>query len=304
MRATLTGACTAFLLGIGDAQSSEGLSFKNDISLRFDDRSSRPSRWQYRLRNHTAYDFAANWSVHGFLVTGDEFASSHNTLDSSDGQDFYLRRLYVRRENAQGKQELGVIPTYKGRVSSTGLSKDGWISGFRQVSNLEKGQLELVVGELARIDQPSVFNRFDSFDYFELEYSHRFNPSHSAEFSLDRLFGANFVRTEYRYETTGETVLAGEIIHRLDNQESKLVLSLEQMFNLGNYPLESFLVYAYVDEDFGERAELTEDFIGFGHAISAELTSAEAFYQGFKWFAKFEANQDQSRWQLGIKAKL
>ena len=36
-----------------------------------------------------------------------------------------------------GKTELGIIPTYKGRVSSTGLSKDGWITGIRHVRKLQ-----------------------------------------------------------------------------------------------------------------------------------------------------------------------
>ena len=118
------------LLVISPTYSVE-LKAKVDTQLRFDDRSGRDERYQYRVRFYPSiiFDDDKMWSFNFFAATGGDFSSSHNTFSDADVDPFYLRRAYLRHENAQGKTEIGILPTYKGRVSSTGLSKDGWIAG-------------------------------------------------------------------------------------------------------------------------------------------------------------------------------
>ncbi len=82
-----------------------------------DNRSNRPSREQYRLRYYPSLAITSAWSVNSFVVTGDDFSSSHNTFGSDNTDYLYARRLYLRHETDSGKTELGVIPTYKGRVA-------------------------------------------------------------------------------------------------------------------------------------------------------------------------------------------
>lgn len=70
-------------------------------------------------------------SIHLFVATGDDFTSLNNTF--GDSNDLNVRRLFYRIENKRGKIEIGSIPPFKGRVSSTGLSGDGWIKGVRGI---------------------------------------------------------------------------------------------------------------------------------------------------------------------------
>lgn len=96
-----------------------------------------------------------------FAAKGNDFSSSHNTLDDGQADLFYIRRLYLRHQNANGKTEIGILPTYKGRVSSTGLSKDGRIAGLRHVANLRYGKFEVVLGELADTQASRALNAPD-----------------------------------------------------------------------------------------------------------------------------------------------
>jgi len=132
--------------------------------------------------------FNENWSAHGFLVTGDDFGSSHNTIDDGSADYFYMRRFYVRHENANGKTELGIIPTYKGAVSSSGLSKDGWIKRVRHVvRNKNQGAFEVELGQLDNLSPNSAIKLVDDLNYIELEYTSALSEQWSCELSLERM---------------------------------------------------------------------------------------------------------------------
>lgn len=281
----------------------KNLDSKTDLSVRADDRSGRTVRYQYRARIYRAYHFDQHdrWSINGFAVTGDEFSSSHNTLDDGEADYFHFRRLYIRRNNQMGKTEFGYIPTYKGRVSSTGLSKDGWIAGLRHVHSLSQGQFEVVVGELSNTDKPDPIGKPENLDYVELEYSSQDGKYFNYEMSLERMLESNFIRGEVRYPINPETNLAFEVIERLDNNKSKVVIGAESNLTLFNRPVELFGYYSYVSEGFGPRAELTEDFLSTGHGIAMELEGELSQSQNLDWFMKFEAYQGSTRFQLGLK---
>lgn len=276
---------------------------KLDVQLRADDRSSRDIRYQYRLRYYPQLQFDDTWSVNGFAVTGDDFGSSHNTIDDGRADYLYLRRLFVRHEGDYGKTELGVIPTFKGRVSSSGLSKDGWIKGVRHVRALGDNNLEIVMGQLTSLDPSRALNAPEDLDYIEIEYSASISDKWSYEVSAERMTQANFVRSELRYSLASNTIIFGEIVTRVDESKVKTVLGLEGEFMLQDYPLEYFAHYSYVSEGFGLRAELTEDFLGTGNGFSGEL-SGDIPNSHFDWFARFDAVSEQTRVLLGIKWSL
>lgn len=279
---------------------------KTDISFRSDFRHEKSPRYQYRIRWYPQLKLTnSDWSLHGMMVTGDEFASSYNTVGSDENHSFKLRRLFARHQHQDGKTELGVIPTYKGRVSSTGLSKDGWIMGGRHVYNWSPlTKLEIVVGELGHINDPNALQAPDKLNYVELELSSTIDEDWSYELGLERVIDGNFARGEVRYLVTQKHTLAIELINRLDNNESKVVLSMEGHWPFATSVIEYFAYYSYVGTDFGLRAELTEDFVDVGHSFTFELEGELVREHNLQWFSKFEANEGRSRFQLGLKFKL
>lgn len=285
---------------------AQSLSADLDFSTRTDFRTDKEPRYQYRVRFYPQFNFSdKRWSVNGFAVTGDEFSSSYNTFGADENHRFHLRRLFVRHQSEYGKTELGAIPTYKGRVSSTGLSKDGWITGMRYVRNISsKTQLEGVIGELAHTQNPDVFQSFDKIDYFELELSTQLSPTLGYELGLERMLEQNFMRGELRYQLSGKQIIALELINRVDNNHFKTVLSMEGHWQVYDYETDYFLYYSYVDAEFGDRAELTEDFVDFGHALTFELEGELLPKWHLDWFSKVEVNEGQKRFQLGMKFKI
>jgi hypothetical protein len=276
--------------------------FKNkfDLSTRYDNRTDRPSREQYRVRLYSGYHFDNTWSVHGFAITGDEFSSSYNTFGEEN--DFNIRRLYVRHQEGPYKSEFGVIPTYKGRVSSTGLSKDGWIAGGRFVNYFDTiGTVELVVGEISNIESPDAIGFIRKVNYVELELTSEINQSWDYELGLDRILDGNFARAEVRYKPDNKSNIALEIINRLDNSSSSAILSHSNTIHILGYPLELFVFYSYVSNEFGPRAELTEDFINTGNAIQLELEGK--IIDNLEWFLKAGSYEEQDRFQLGVTFK-
>lgn len=285
--------------------SKAPLQVKGDINLRVDHRTLTHNRYQYRLRQFIQQPLENNWSAHGFISTGNRFSSSHNTLSHSSNQKLNLRRLYLRHQDESGKTELGVIPTYKGRVSSTGLSKHGWISGVRQVFQRQSGQIEWVGGYLAD-HAPGIFRQLKGPNYFEVEYSSHFADNWSFEVAAEHMVSDNFIRGEVRYMRAPQMYYSFEVVHRPDNNQSKLVLSAELPTpELSHSALFSnsklFAYYSYVGQEFGARAALTEDFIGFGHGLSLELKGNVSLVKDLGWFLKSEFYSKQNRYQAGLK---
>lgn len=130
---------------------TKGFTFtaKQSGEFRFDDKTGRGSRVQYRYRLSTDLQLLEHTSIGGHVATGSSFDSSHRTFGETNA--VYLRRLFLRHEKDDYRYELGVIPTFKGYVSASGLDKDGFIKGGRVVKSFSSGnQLEFVVGELEK----------------------------------------------------------------------------------------------------------------------------------------------------------
>lgn len=277
---------------------------KLDLQFRFDDRSNRDVRYQYRARYYPQFSLNDSWSAHAFAVTGDEFSSSHNTFDDGQADYFYMRRFYARHKGDYGKTEIGYIPPFKGRVSSTGLSKDGWVAGVRHVRQLgSNNQIEFVLGQLDNLDPAQALDVPEQVDYIEIEYSARMDERSSYEFSFERITQGNYLRTEYRYRLQDEAVIFAELVKRFDRSRAKVVVGLDKAFTIAGYSLESFSYYAYVSEDYGQRANLIEDFLGTGHGISTELSGDTAVPQ-LGWFVRYDLVETRSRLLAGIKLSL
>ena len=285
---------------------SPSFSQKLDIQVRYDERSNRPSREQYRLRYYPSVALTSAWSLNSFVVTGDDFSSSHNTFGSDNTDYLYARRLYLRHENNYGKTELGIIPTYKGRVSSTGLSKDGWITGVRHVRQLaDDTAIEVVVGQLANAEASEAFSVGGEDAYFEVEYSAKMGQRHSYEASFEKMLGGTFARAEYRFRVNDEDTAFVELVQRTDESAAKLVVGASGEFAANtfstSYPIEYFAYYSYIDSSFGERAELIEDFLGTGHGGSLELSSVLSKKHDVVWFVRADVVDSVSRLLAGVK---
>ena len=296
------GVCTSLQASnSSDSLETTGYAQKIDIQLRLDDRSSRDLRSQYRLRFYPSLHLSDGWSLNGFIVTGDDFASSHNTLFDGSADYAYLRRFYLTKKSMWGKAEIGVIPTYKGRVSSTGLAKDGWIQGGRYVYNLPKNSaFEIVLGDLNQLNPNQALKFPNTLNYIEVEYSALVGSKHSYELSLEHMLQSDYARAEYRYQWLTESTLFIEWVQRLDIQRSKVVLGLSgQLNSKSQQSYEYFMYYSHVDVDFGQRAELTEDYLGSGHGISVELEGQ--LVKQVDWFLRVDVVGNTERLLSGIK---
>ncbi|TPV59288.1 hypothetical protein FJ444_08430 [Aestuariibacter sp. GS-14] len=274
-----------------------------DAQIRYDNRSNRDDRVQYRLRYYPQITLSENWNLNSFVVTGDDFASSHNTFGESDSQELAVRRFYVTHSFEGGKVEFGVIPTYKGRVSSTGLSKDGWIQGVRYVTSLQPNhKIEFVTGNLSNTDPNKALSVQNDLNYFELEYSASLNEKHAFELGVERITAGNYIRGEWRYAQSGEQTWSIEYVRRVDEAQNKLVIGTETAFSVQGYSLDLHAFYAYVSEGFGFRAELTEDYLGTGHGGSVVI-SGNLNIGGLDWFSRVDVVGNTKRLLLGIKRK-
>jgi hypothetical protein len=295
----------SFLIAMSSHAVSSDSLFNNKLEtqLRFDDRSNRDHRFQYRVRAYSAFSIPdTSWTINAFAVTGDEFSSSHNTIDSDVSNYFYLRRIYFRHTGSLGsKTEIGVIPTYKGRVSSSGLAKDGWIKGARHVYAYDSAtKFEVVIGELEDDNASTALDGLRKLNYVELEMSSQINDYSSYEVSLERMTDANFARAEYRYFTPDSPTYSIEMISRLSTSKTKFVLGLEDEITVFDRPFEYYAYYSYVSRRFGARAELTEDFITTGNGLSVEIETN--ILQSDRWeaFARLDVFDQNTRFILGV----
>lgn len=280
------------------------ISHDTDVSVRLDDSSDRDTRGQYRLRIRPRIDVDDRWSLHAFVATGEEFESAYNTIDENDDQ-IHVRRLFARYELETGsKLEVGVIPPFKGRVSSTGLSKEGWIRGARGVLRRSGGAIEVVVGSLDDLRASQALGAEFDVDYYEVEYSAQPSETWSFELGAERMFDSRFFRTELRFEPQGRASLAAELIHNVSEDSSKLVLSALREFSWSDHPLEWFTYYSYTGQGFGRRADLAEDFLEFGHALATKLEGGLSRSDRISWFAELEIYENRTRAKLGIEVDL
>lgn len=276
-----------------------------DFQTRFDQRSDRDNRWQYRIRYYPKLNLTDDdtWSLNSMVVTGDDFSSSHNSLDGSTNY-LYARRLFVRKQYDWGKTEVGGLPTYKGRVSLSGLSKDGWIFGARQVVQLDDDTaFEVVAGYLDSLDPAHALDWPDELNYLEVEYSHGIDAHHSMELGFERMLEGSFVRGEYRYDFADKRALTFELIQRLDTSQNKVVIGFEGP-QLWGTNIQYEIYYAYNSNSFGPRAELTEDFIGEGHNMSLELGSGIDFLPKTDWFVRYDWVEGTNRLLTGLVIKI
>ncbi len=305
LRITLCFAVATLCLAL-TASAAAAIEFdqKIDLQARADDRSSRSLRYQFRARYYPSITVSEALSAHAFVATGDEFGSSHNTFNDDAADRLYVRRLYLRHEADYGKTEVGVIPTYKGKVSSSGLSKDGWIKGIRYVRNTRPGaRFEVVAGQLDSVDPADALDAPTRLNYLEAEYSADLDERTSYEFSVERMTEASFVRTELRRQFGNRYTAFAELVYRLDETARKFVLGAETELLLFGAEVELSALYAYVSDEFGPRADLTEDFLGTGHAMTAELAGSIGDSR-WDWFARFDGTESRTRFIAGVKWSL
>lgn len=292
-----------FLICAIGGQALAQFSHEADLSLRLDERSEAGFRSQYRFRFEPSFAHSSRWSVHSFIATGRSYDSAYNSIGENDDQ-VHLRRLFARYSGERARVELGVLPPYKGRISSTGLSREGWIRGARFVVGDEPAQLELVVGELGSTRARNAFDAFEKLNYVEIEYSRQHTERLSFELGAERMLESSFFRSEVRVAATPSTTLAAELVHNFSGDSTKFALSADMTFGTRDREIDWFTYYAYTPTGFGARAELEEDFLEFGHALSSEISVPFSNVDRLKWFAKGEVYEGQSRAIVGVSVSL
>lgn len=279
---------------------------KVEAQVRLDERSSRSVRYQYRVRAASSIRLEedSNWSFNSYIATGSEFANAHNTFGSDESQTLYLRRAYVQYDLDSHFVQAGVIPTFKGRVSSTGLSKDGFIKGVRGVYAWRQNALiELVLGSIEDLRASRTLVAPTILDYFEVELSFDVNDVSSMEVGLEHMTELNFLRLEYRYRLHQGAFLNFELVNHLGSKDSKVLVGVEGEFVFNGVPLDYFAYYNYVGASLERRADLTEDFIDTGHSASVEIeVPIELGRKGIVFF-RSDVYQDNSRFITGLKFK-
>ena len=132
-------------------------SLTRHLSLRLDERSEAGFRSQYRFR------FEPSCSLSGMVRALVSRSGDPTTLPHSIGEND--DQMHVRRLFAIQATVLALSWAYKGRVSSTGLSQEGWIKGTRVVMGTDPAQLEVVVGELGSTGARNALNAFEKLNY-------------------------------------------------------------------------------------------------------------------------------------------
>ena len=254
---------------------------------------------QYRFRWDPEYSFNEQWSLHAFVATGAAFPSAYNTFGERD--DLHVRRFFGRWTQGDHKLEFGAIPPYKGRVSSTGLSDEGWIRGVRGVFAVGRDRLEFVAGDLSDLRASNALSSPYDLNYYEVEYSGQINDAISYEIGGERMFDENYLRTELRLTTKSDYAWSAEIVHGFKSGATKNVLSFLAPFSFQYGALEWFTYYSYVPVDFGARAVLTEDFLSFDHAFGTLFEYRDNRLARLKWFAEFESGDARDRIKLGFE---
>lgn len=277
-----------------------------DTEIRMDGRTDREEKWQYRLRYYPTVNLTSDnsWSINGLITTGDSFANTRNSFDGNS-HNLYMRRLFVRKSYDGGKTEVGILPTYKGRLSLTGLSYDGWIKGIRQVVKVDDDTaVEFVAGNLDDLDAANALDFPDEMNYYEFEYSSRVARRHHIELGLERMLSGNFTRAEYRYDLDNRHAATVEWVQRVDEAETKLTTGFTGQLPVAEYPVGYAAYYSYTSEHFGPRGTLTEDFIGTGHGFSVDCFSQISVLPNTSWFVGYDLIDATHRLQVGIRSRI
>lgn len=293
-------ACLVVAAVVAVSPAKAQFELDGDLSVRYVDTSRSDGRTQYRFRAEPQVDMSNGISVHAFVASGTGYSSVYNTIDEDD-DEFHFRRLFLRLRNQHGFLEFGTIPTYKGRVSSTGLSENGWIKGLRGVLRRDWGAFEVVLGELGNRQAQRALSPAQEVNYIEFEYTRSLNLEWSYEISAEHMLDDNFLRGELRYVSPEATDYSLEAIHNFDTKASKFVIGMERTISIVARPIDWYVYYAYADQSFGPRAELTEDFLDFGHALANEFSAGIGDFDRFSWFAKAELYENRLRGEVGVE---
>lgn len=258
------------------------------VEARYDvvEEGALAQRIQGALRVNGGVALGETFSLVAFLASGDDFASRWATLYDArtgravpGGEGVRLRRLYGQWSRPRYRMQLGAIPPVKAVVSPTGLDPAGWIDGARLEWYLPaEGTVEAVVGRLGEIETPSVFARPFLFtqplraNYAEIEVSQPLSANLRAEASVEYLH-APYLRSELRWASgKGTPEVIGEVLYNAADRAVSVgtTVHLDPLAALGQHHRVTFtLRHAYKDEAIGLRGRLADEFVTFGHSLTA-----------------------------------
>ena len=278
-----------------------------DISMiwetRYDmiDLGEAANRLQASLRIPFEIDVAGIISVNGLTSTGSSFQSRWETLKDfkvkGEARRFNLnlRQLYLEKEIAGFRMQLGAIPAIKGFVSSTGLGSNGWVDGFRAFQKTAAGTFEVALGSINEINNPNFFDREFISNYCEVEYTSTSVLNTIFELSYEKFHNYDYLRSEIRHDLIKDDKQHLELtIEGLYNTQQKslsfgvtVVTSPLSFFDPGlkkYWELKAY--YNHTDNNIGLRGILTDDFYRLGNSLTIEMKGTITPRKGVGWFAE------------------
>lgn len=239
------------------------------------------------------------------IGSGDSFTSQwSNIYDFTTHEqrplELSMRQLYLHYLDRWGRVSMGVIPPNRGFISNTSMDSDGWVRGARIALYLGRGgELEGVTGSVGNINDPSVFQTPDSWNYHKVEWTQPWLKPLKTRLGATLLKRARIARGQIRYHFKGigeiHYGLNGELLYDFKAKRYAYDLMLE--LKKSSYRLR--LEYSLLDERFGILGTLVNDYFSLGSVKMIALDGPTAWDQ-LRWFTRMYHSDKLSRGMLGM----
>lgn len=288
------------------------LELRTRVETRYDDQEDE-NRQQNRVRLGFTYNINGQFKLISVASTGSNFTSDWNTVFSDDPDFKYqsslnLRQLYLQYDSNGSKVQLGSIPTIKKDAAINGLDKSGWIDGVRiQKNYADSGVIEIVAGSITNLNEPNLLQRSYSLNFFEIEISQNLFNELNGSLKYEHFLQTDFLKAELKYdwEIFGDKVLkiSSDVIKNLQTNGTSSSITtkldlLSTILNKYDKKLELATSFIYVDNKFGERAQLSDGSFGTGFQFRTEVKGK--INNNLSWFANVLLSNEK-RFNVGLR---
>ncbi len=302
--------------------SKDRVNVDTSIDLRYDTSENNrdeilKNRYQTRVRLGLIFDFSEDLSLVGLVSSGESYTSDWSTVKDLKDQDtnleaprLFARRLYLEKKFSGSKLQVGAIPTVKNKVSITGFDSSGWVDGVRyeKSSKNERSVYEIVVGSIDDLENPDLFSRNRTLNYFEIEISTRLLEDLTGEVKFEKFMEESYFQgtLEQDLKFFGEDILTitSEYLYNLDRSVGNY--NIGAGFDPFNFFLNQYkgnvkvqLGHVYSNEENGLRSELNDNFYTYGHVNYVSMKGKFSKKSRFKWFVNSFFGDDD-RFNAGI----
>jgi len=266
------------------------------------------SWFQYRTRANYSVGLATGeagaWTLRGLAGTGPLYTTSWNSFYSTIGQpvpsqSFNMRLIYLQDDYAGWTGQIGVIPPFHGDITDLGYDVDGWVRGGRLVAPVLEGNLQLVSGAIDRLSNPNAFQFWQEWNYFGSKIQQALPYSLSGFLSYEYLENDNYLGAQLQrtWALNENMSLATKAEALYNTNEGVPALGISTSLN--TRPIRANLQYTYINDNFGLRGALSDDFFGFNHRLSLNF-SGDVGLRGLRWFFQTDVKEQILRFRIGF----